>query len=129
MPGVAKGISRSRYFLLLLLLLPSLSQKGQLFGFSKANSSSLALPEHCRCIPKHSRCIEGASHVHCRCIVGALQVHCSCIAVALQLHCSCIAVALQLHWSCIVVASQIAFPGSVGVNSMFSLVSSGREIL
>ena len=65
MPGVAKGISRSRFFLLLLFV-ESLSQKVKLSVVLKANSGSLGLNEHCRCI-------EGALHMHYRCIEGALK--------------------------------------------------------
>ena len=71
----------------------SLSQKGKLSGFSKANSGSLAIPEH-------FSCIAGALQVHCMCTTGALQVHCRCIACALKVHWRCIAGALLVHSSC-----------------------------
>ena len=92
MPGVAKGISRSRFFL--LLVVESLSQKVKLSVVLKANSGSLGLNEHCRCT-------EGALKVHCICITGALKVHCSCIEGALQVNCRCNIPALQVHWRCI----------------------------
>ena len=90
MPGIAKGISRSRFFL--LLVVESLSQKVKLSVVLKANSGSLGLYEHCRCIDLK---------VHCTYITGALKVHCSCIEGALQVNCSCIAGTLQVHYMCI----------------------------
>ena len=61
-----RHLQKSVFFL--LLLGSSLSQKVKLSVVLKANSGSLGLNEHCRCI-------EGALHMHCRCIEGALQLH------------------------------------------------------
>ena len=104
MPGVAKGISRSRFF---LLVVESLSQKNKLSVVLKANSGSLGLNEHCSCIEGALHIITGALKVHCSCIEGALQVNCRCIIPAFFVHCRCIAGALQVHCKCIASALQV----------------------